>query len=156
MSVESVQKHLKQWGRDGDIIKLDTLIATVETAAKALGVEPCRIAKTLSFRDNGSALLVVAAGDARVDNTKFKVEFSIKARMLSSEEVLAFTGHAVGGVCPLGLYQDIPVFFDISLRRFDYVYPACGSNNTAIKLTPEELYEYSDGKKWVDVCKDWN
>jgi prolyl-tRNA editing enzyme YbaK/EbsC (Cys-tRNA(Pro) deacylase) len=155
MSVDNVRNHLKQWGRDGDIIELDTLIATVDTAARALGVEPCRIAKTLSFRDNGSALLVVAAGDARVDNSKFKSEFNTKARMLDADEVLEFTGHGVGGVCPFGLKQEIPVYLDISLKRFDYVYPACGSTTTAIRLTPDELYEYSAGKKWVDVCKDW-
>lgn len=155
MSVDNVRKHLEHWGKDKDIINLDTLIATVDMAATALGVEPCRIAKTLSFRSNGSAILVVAAGDARIDNTKFKAEFGYKAKMLDPDEVLIFTGHAVGGVCPFGLVQDIPVFLDKSLKRFDAVYPACGSDNTAIKLTCGELEEYSSARKWVDVCKDW-
>lgn len=155
MSVEKARKHLQKWGREGDIIELDELIPTVETAAMALGVEPSRIAKTLSFRDNGSAILVVAAGDARVDNSKFKMEFGFKAKMLDPDEVLRFTGHAVGGVCPFGLVQDIPVYLDVSLKRFSEVYPACGSNNTAIRLTIPELTEYSGSRKWVDVCKDW-
>jgi prolyl-tRNA editing enzyme YbaK/EbsC (Cys-tRNA(Pro) deacylase) len=100
-------------------------------------------------------MLVVTAGDAKIDNSKFKNEFDFKARMLSPEEVLEFTGHAIGGVCPFGLKNNIPVFLDVSLKRFDAVYPACGSSNSAIKLSLSELEEYSKGKKWVDVCKNW-
>lgn len=156
MAIERVREHLKKWGRDTDILEFDTSSATVELAAKALNVEPARIAKTISFRDGEKALLVVAAGDARTDNGKFKAEFGFKARMLSPDEVLEHTGHAVGGVCPFGLKKDIPVYLDISLKRFETVYPACGSSNSAIKVNCQELEEYSQSMKWVDVCKDWH
>ncbi|MEL7567852.1 MAG: YbaK/EbsC family protein [Dehalobacterium sp.] len=156
MSIENVRKHLKKWNRDQDIIELEASSATVELAAQALDVEPARIAKTLSFKNGGnSALLVVAAGDAKTDNGKFKGEFGFKPRMLSVEEALEITGHAVGGVCPFGLKNNIPVYLDISLRRFETVFPACGSSNSALKLTCPELEEYSMSKKWVDVCKGW-
>jgi len=156
MSIENAREHLKRWNKDQDIIELDTSSATVELAAQALDVEPARIAKTLSFKngENG-ALLVVAAGDAKTDNSKFKAEFGFKSKMLSIEEALEFTGHAVGGVCPFGLKNNIPVYLDISLRRFETVFPACGSGNSAIKLTCPELEEYSLSEKWVDVCKGW-
>lgn len=155
MAIDKVREYLKKWEREKDILEFETSSATVELAAQALGVEPARIAKTLAFRNGENAMLVVTAGDAKTDNSKFKAEFGFKARMLTSDETLEFTGHAVGGVCPFGLKMDIPVFLDISLKRFDTVYPACGSSNSAIKLTCSELEKYSMYKNWVDVCKDW-
>jgi prolyl-tRNA editing enzyme YbaK/EbsC (Cys-tRNA(Pro) deacylase) len=155
MAIDRVREHLKAWNKDTDIIEFDVSSATVELAANALDVEPARIAKTISLKDTESALLVVAAGDAKIDNGKFKAEFGIKPRMLSPDEVLEYTGHAVGGVCPFGLKNELPVYLDISLKRFETVYPACGSSNSAIKLTCEELEEYSGNRKWVDVCKGW-
>jgi prolyl-tRNA editing enzyme YbaK/EbsC (Cys-tRNA(Pro) deacylase) len=124
-------------------------------AADVLGVEPCRIAKTLSFRTETGAMLIVAAGDAKIDNAKFKGEFGVKAKMLTPEEVMEYIGYAIGGVCPFGVADNIPVYLDISLRRFDIIYPACGSSNSAIKLTCDELEEYTNSKKWVDSCKSW-
>lgn len=155
MAIERVREYLKEWGRENDILEFDTSSATVEMASNALGVEPCRIAKTLSFKTDTSALLIVTAGDAKIDNSKFKAEFSIKAKMLSPEEVLEYTGHAIGGVCPFGLSQNIEVYLDISLQRFETVYPACGSSNSAIQLTCNELEQYSKAVKWIDVCKGW-
>lgn len=155
MAIEKVREYFKQWGREEDILEFDTSSATVELASEALGVEPCRIAKTLSFQSEEGALLILAAGDAKIDNGKFKTEFNMKARMLPPEEVLKYTGHAIGGVCPFGLIKSLPVYLDISLKRFDYVYPACGSGNSAIKLTCPELEQYSKYLKWVDVCKSW-
>lgn len=153
MAIDKVREYLRQWGRENDILEFDTSSATVEMAANALGVEPCRIAKTLSFKENDSAMLVVTAGDRKIDNGKFKGEFGFKAKMLTPEEVVDFTGHAVGGVCPFGLKHNLSIYLDESLRQYDYVYPACGSSNSAIKLSWEEIMEYSGGKKWVDVCK---
>lgn len=157
MSLESVKAHLGKYGRDKDILEFDTTSATVDQAAEAIGVIPAKIAKTLSFRGEGEkALLVVAAGDARIDNKKFRHTFGIKARMLSAEEVLDHTGHVVGGVCPFGLTKEMNIFLDTSLQRFEMVYPACGSKNSAIELTCEELYQYAGAKQWVDVTKGWN
>lgn len=156
MSLESVKEHLKNWNRDQDIMEFDTSSATVELAAEAVGVRPERIAKTLSFRGEGeSAILIVAAGDAKIDNKKFRHTFSFKARMLSPEEVLEQTGHAIGGVCPFGLKNSLPVYLDESMKRFETVFPACGSPNSAIEVTLEELGEYSSAEGWVDVCKNW-
>jgi prolyl-tRNA editing enzyme YbaK/EbsC (Cys-tRNA(Pro) deacylase) len=155
MAIDKVREYLQQWGRDKDILEFDTSSATVELAANVLGVTPSRIAKTLSFQSEEGALLLVAAGDARIDNAKFKAEFGRKAKMLNPEEVLMFTGHAVGGVCPFGLKQKLPVYTDISMKRFNTVFPACGSSNSAIELTCEEVERYSGSIRWVDVCKDW-
>lgn len=139
---------------DGKIIELPASSATVELAAKALSVEPCRIAKTLSFRAGDKVVLVVAAGDARVDNRKFKEFFGAKAKMLSAEEAETLVGHAVGGVCPFAVNEGVGVYLDVSLKRFRTVFPACGSSNSAIELTPEELAEYASGfMGWADVCK---
>ncbi|HWI47539.1 MAG TPA: YbaK/EbsC family protein [Rummeliibacillus sp.] len=129
--------------------------ATVDLAAQALGVEPERIAKTLSFRKDDGCILVVAAGDAKIDNAKFKNKFGMKAKMLTPDEVLAKVGHAVGGVCPFGIPESIPVYLDESLKRFKTVYPACGSSNSAIELTCDEIFTYANGQEWVDVCKGW-
>jgi prolyl-tRNA editing enzyme YbaK/EbsC (Cys-tRNA(Pro) deacylase) len=155
LSLENVQAYLSKWNREKDIRIFTTSSATVLEAAETLGVEPQRIAKTLSFRKDNNAILIVAAGDAKIDNKKFKQAFSEKPRMLSPEEVLEKTGHAVGGVCPFGLTEDLPVYLDESLKRFSTVFPACGSSNSAIELTNEELYIYGNAVEWVDVCKDW-
>lgn len=152
--LEKVREYLKRFGMDGKIIELPASSATVELAAKALSVEPCRIAKTLSFRAGDKVVLVVAAGDARVDNRKFKEFFGAKAKMLSAEEAETLVGHAVGGVCPFAVNEGVGVYLDVSLKRFRTVFPACGSSNSAIELTPEELAEYaSDFMGWADVCK---
>lgn len=155
MAIEKVREYLKQWGRENDILEFDTSSATVEMAANALGVEPCRIAKTLSFQTQEGAMLIVAAGDARIDNGKFKEEFGRKAKMLTPEEVIEYTGHAIGGVCPFGIAKSVLVYPDISLKRFETVFPACGSSNSAIELTCEELAVFSKCDRWVDVCKGW-
>ncbi|SET88302.1 Cys-tRNA(Pro) deacylase, prolyl-tRNA editing enzyme YbaK/EbsC [Salinibacillus kushneri] len=156
MSIESVKAHFNQWDRKQDVMEFDTSSATVGEAAETIGVIPARIAKTLSFRGKDEkAILVVAAGDAKIDNKKFRQTFGYKARMLSPDEVLEQTGHAIGGVCPFGLKQELDVYLDVSMKRFTTVFPACGSTNSAIKLTISELYEYSFAKDWVDVCKGW-
>lgn len=156
MSLEAVKEHFKQFNRENDIMVFNSLSATVEQAAETIGVELSRIAKTLSFRGKDEkALLVVAAGDAKIDNKKFRQTFGFKARMLSADEVVEQTGHVVGGVCPFGLVNELDVYLDISLKRFDTVFPACGSNNSAIELSCDELYEYSYAKEWIDVCKGW-
>lgn len=157
MSIDAVKSFFEGYGRCKDIMEFETSSATVELAAQALEVIPARIAKTLSFASEKGCVLVVTAGDAKVDNSKFKAEFGVKAKMLSPEQVLEFTGHAVGGVCPFGIEnKDVRTFLDISLKRFETVFPACGSSNSAIELDCDELYKYSQGLKWVDVCKNWN
>lgn len=156
LSIESVKAHFSKWNREDDVMEFASSSATVEQAAAAIGVIPARIAKTLSFRgEDEKAILVVAAGDAKIDNKKFRQTFGFKARMLTPEEVLQQTGHAIGGVCPFGLANELDIYLDVSLKRFDTVFPACGSTNSAIKLTIEELKEFSLAKEWVDVCKDW-
>jgi prolyl-tRNA editing enzyme YbaK/EbsC (Cys-tRNA(Pro) deacylase) len=156
MSLESVKAHFQQWGREKDVMEFEELSATVDQAAETIGVIPARIAKTLSFRGEGDkGILVVAAGDAKIDNKKFRDTFQMKARMLTPEEVLNQTGHVVGGVCPFGLAKELDVYLDISMKRFETVFPACGSKNSAIELTCDELFQYSYAKEWVDVCKDW-
>lgn len=156
MSIENVKAHFRKWNREKDVMEFDTLSATVEQAAETIGVIPARIAKTLSFRgENEKAILIVAAGDAKIDNKKFRQTFGFKARMLTPDEVLEQTGHAIGGVCPFGLVNDLDVYLDVSMKRFETVFPACGSTNSAIELTIEELHQYSYAKEWVDVCKDW-
>lgn len=151
MSVERVRAHLKKFGADGRILNRSG--ATVELAAEALGCEPCRIAKTLSFSLGDRVILVVAAGDRKIDNAKYKAAFGGKARMLPAEETAARTGHAVGGVCPFAVNEGVEVYLDQSLRRFPTVFPACGSPSTAIELTIEELETFSSPVGWVDVCK---
>ncbi|MDN5351244.1 MAG: hypothetical protein PWQ12_160 [Clostridiales bacterium] len=153
MAIDAVRTYLKQWNRDQDILEFDQSSATVALAAEALGIEPGRIAKTLAFRSEDGAVIVVAAGDAKIDNSKFKSTFGFKARMLSAEDTLEQTGHAVGGVCPFALVESVPVYLDDSLKRFETVYPACGSSNSAIELNCEELHMMSAAKGWVDVCK---
>lgn len=154
MSIDTVRQYLKQWNRDKDIIEFDCSSATVELASKALDVEPARIAKTISFKSNDfPAILIVTAGDTKIDNSKFKKEFGLKAKMLNPDEVLEITGYNIGGVCPFSVKNDLPVYMDISLKRFNTVFPACGSSNSAIELTCEDLYNYSKCIKYIDVCK---
>lgn len=156
MSIELVRAYFRPLGREDDILEFDVSSATVELAAQAVGCEGARIGKTLSFAVEGGCVLIVCAGDAKVDNAKFKARFHTKATMLSPEQVLAFTGHAVGGVCPFGVtHPDVKTFLDISLKRFDKVYPAAGSDNSAIGLTCDELEEYAKSAGWIDVCKNW-
>lgn len=153
MSLEKAKEYLAQYGRDGDVTEFEVSSATVELAAAAVGCEPARIAKTLSFDRGERVALVVCAGDARIANPKFKQAFGCKAKMLSAAEAEERIGHAVGGVCPFGVNDGCDVFLDKSLKRFDTVYPACGSSNSAIALTPAELSEIVPGSVWVDVCK---
>lgn len=156
MAIETVKEYFEKYGRENDILEFNESSATVELAAHALDVIPARIAKTLSFKSEAGCILVVTAGDARVDNRKFKEAFGMKAKMLSPEEVLDLTGHAIGGVCPFGIKKaEVKVVVDISLKRFETVFPACGSSNSAIELNCDELYRYAQALKWVDVCKDW-
>ncbi|MDR3302760.1 MAG: YbaK/EbsC family protein [Spirochaetaceae bacterium] len=153
MSIEIVRAYLQQWARHNDIIESALSTATVAEAAAALEVIPARIAKSISLKTACGAMLIVVAGDVKLDNKKFKDYFGYKARMLLPEEALAFTGHAIGGVCPFGLPDGVDVYLDVSLKRFATVFPACGSSNSAIELTLEELNEYSKNKNWIDVCK---
>ena len=156
MSIEIVRNYLHRWNRDKDIIELAASSATVPEAAAALGVIPARIAKSISLKQENKVAVVVTAGDMKLDNQKYKERFGVKARMLNPEEALESTGHAVGGVCPFGLPDGVDVYLDISMQRFETVFPACGSGNSAIELTPEELNTYSGNKAWVDVCKPAN
>ena len=154
MSVTKAKEHLKKYGLDGKVMEFSVSSATVADAAKAIGCKEEEIAKTLSFTVSGEPILVVAAGDARIDNRKFKDEFSEKAKMLPFEDVERLIGHAVGGVCPFGINDGVLVYLDQSLKRFDTVYPACGNAQSAVKLTLAELETASGAQKWVDVCKD--
>ena len=156
MSIQAGKEYLKQFGLDGKVLEFDVSSATVELAAQAVGVEGKRIAKTLSFRIGEDAILILAAGDAKIDNKKYKATFSAKARMLTPDEVVELIGHAIGGVCPFGIKDGVKTYLDESLRRFDTVFPAVGSSNSAIELTPDELEKYAQNYVgWVDVCKDW-
>lgn len=156
MAIEKVREHFAQWNLQHKIQELSESSATVEMAAKALGCEPERIAKTLSFLVNDGAILIVAAGDAKIDNAKYKAIFGTKAKMLAKEEVNARIGHDIGGVCPFGIHDGVAVYLDESLKRFATVFPACGSSNSAIKLSIHELEAYTPYQQWIDVCKGWN
>jgi len=155
VAIDKVKAYFRQYGRENDVLEFESSSATVELAAKALNVIPARIAKTIALKHEDSCILVVAAGDARIDNIKFRSVFKVKAKMLSHDDVVPLVGHEVGGVCPFVVNDGVPVYLDVSLRRFDSVFPACGSANSAIELTCPELYEYSRAQGWVDVCKDW-
>ena len=155
MAIDIVKAFFRQYGMEDRIREFSVSSATVELAAEALGCEGCRIAKSLSFSVNGEPILVVAAGDAKVDNAKFKAQFAVKAKMLSPEDTLSLIGHAVGGVCPFAVKEGVRVYLDVSLKRFETVFPACGSSNSAIELTLPELEACSACEGWVDVCKDW-
>ncbi len=156
MAIEKVKAYFKQYGMEERVQEFEVSSATVELAAEALHCEPCRIAKTLSFLVDGRPVLIVAAGDAKIDNPKYKAQFGTKAKMLTPDEVQTMIGHAVGGVCPFAVDPGVAVYLDISLKRFQTVFPACGSSNSAIELTMEELEKYSSYTAWIDVCKGWN
>lgn len=153
MALGEVMEYFKGFGMEDKILLFDESSATVEMAAERLQVIPARIAKTLSFRSGNSCMLVVTAGDKKIDNAKFKEKFSMKAKMLNFDEVLELVGHPVGGVCPFALPRNVEVYLDVSMHRFETVFPACGSANSAIELTCAELQKYSKAKEWVDVCK---
>ena len=153
MSIEKVRAYFKGYGIEDKILEFPVSSATVELAAKALNTEGCRIAKTLSFSVNDSPILIVTAGDAKIDNKKYKTFFGAKAKMLSFDEVEEKIGHAVGGVCPFAINDGVKVYLDESIKRFKTVFPACGSSNSAIELTPDELEKYSNFIEWIDVCK---
>ena len=155
MSVEKVREFFASRGIADRVRELEVSSATVPLAAQALNCEPCRIAKTLSFLVNGAPILIVAAGDARIDNRRYKERFGVKARMLKPDETVRLIGHAVGGVCPFAVNEGVTVYLDESLKRFETVFPACGSGNSMIELTPGELEKYSSAAAWVDVCRDW-
>lgn len=152
MTVKSVQKHIEEAGLDLEIIEMNTSTATVELAANALGVEPARIAKTMAMRLKDRDILIITKGDMRIDNRKFKDYFKEKARFIKMEEIEEATGHPIGGVCPFGLIKPLDIYLDISLKEFDYVYPAGGSPNTCIKVGVDYLSEITEGI-WIDVCK---
>ena len=155
MAIDRVRAYLRTFGAEERILEFPVSSATVALAAQALGCEEARIAKTLSFAQGEGCILVVAAGDAKVDNAKFKARFAMKAKMLSPDDAERLVGHAVGGVCPFGVNAGVPVYLDESLRRFETVFPACGSANSAIELTLDELERFSNAESWVDVCKGW-
>lgn len=156
MSIAAVRAYFAPLGMEDKILEFDTSSATVELAAQAVGVIPARIAKSLSFKVDGKAILILAAGDAKVDNSKFKGFFHTKAKMLTPDEVVDLVGHAIGGVCPFGIKEDVAVYLDESLRRFDTVFPAAGSANSAIELTCAQLEQVAcNCQGWGDFCKGW-
>ena len=156
MSIEKVRTYFARYGMEDRILEFPVSSATVELAAEALHCEPCRIAKTLSFLVGEEPILIVAAGDTKIDNPKYKAQFGTKAKMLTPEQAETRIGHAVGGVCPFGIEPGVKVYLDVSLKRFQTVFPACGSSNSAIELPIPELEQYSGYTAWVDVCKGWN
>lgn len=155
MAIDKVREYFKQFGIEDRILEFDVSSATVELAAQAVGVEGARICKTLSFKDGeDGCILIQMAGDAKINNRKFKDQFGFKAKMLTGEEVVAFTGHAIGGVCAFAIDNpNVKVYCDESMKRFETVFPACGSSNSAIEFTCEELYQYSNAESWIDVSK---
>ena len=156
MSIQKVRAYFEERGMADRIREFDVSSATVELAAVAVGVEGARIAKSLSFKVGDKPVIIVVAGDAKIDNGKYKAQFHTKAKMLTHEEAHTLIGHDVGGVCPFALPEDTEVYLDVSLKRFGTVFPAAGSDNSAIELTCEELEEYSSNfRQWVDVCKAW-
>lgn len=154
MSIEKVKEYFKKFGIEDRIIEFEVSSATVSLAAEALNCEPCRIAKTLSFIVNNTPILIVAAGDKKIDNSKYKLHFKTKAKMLKSEEVSSIIGHEIGGVCPFGINDNIDVYLDNSLKEFKTIFPACGSSNSAIELTIKEIESYTSFISWIDVCKN--
>ena len=153
MAIEKVRKYFAEFGMEDKIMEFEVSSATVALAAQALNCEECRIAKTLSFHVEDKVVLIVAAGDAKIDNSKYKAFFHAKAKMLSYDEAENLIGHAVGGVCPFAVNEGVIVYLDESLKRFETVFPACGSSNSAIELTLSELEKYSNSESWIDVCK---
>lgn len=155
MAIEKVKEYFKQWNMEDKILEFEASSATVELAAKAVNCEPKRIAKTLSFMIDNKCILIVTAGDAKIDNSKYKLQFRTKAKMLTSDEAVTLIGHAVGGICPFGVKAGVVTYLDISLKRFETVFPACGSSNSAIELSIDELERYSNAHSWIDICKGW-
>ena len=155
MAIEKVREYFRQYGMENRVQELEVSSATVELAAKALHCEPCRIAKTLSFLVDGAPVLIVTAGDAKIDNAKYKARFGTKAKMLAPTEAETLVGHAVGGVCPFAVNAGVTIYLDESLKRFQTIFPACGGSNSAIELTIAELEEYSSYAAWIDICKGW-
>ena len=153
MAIERVREYFQAYGIEDRIQEFDVSSATVELASAALRCELCRIAKTLSFLVGEQPVLIVAAGDVKVDNPKYKAQFGTKAKMLAPDEVEALVGHAIGGVCPFGIRAGVAVYLDESLKRFETVFPACGSSNSAIELTIAEMEQYSGYTAWIDVCR---
>ncbi len=152
MAIDKVKAYFSEFGMEDRIMEMPRSSATVELAAQAVGCEPCRIAKTMSFLQGDKPVLIVTAGDARVDNKKYKAQFQKKAKMIPFDEVEEWIGHAPGGVCPFAVNDGVEVYLDDSLKRFDLVYPAAGSDNSAIGLDLEELEKYSGSRGWIDVC----
>ena len=155
MSIEKGREYFRQFGMEDKVLEFDVSSATVELAAVAVGTEPKRIAKTMSFKVDEQPILIVMAGDARIDNSKYKGQFHTKAKMLSPEEVDTLIGHSIGGVCPFGINDGVTVYLDESLKRFETVFPAVGSGNSAIELTIPELEKYSNSVGWINVSKNW-
>lgn len=153
MAIEKCREYFKKFNMEDKILEFEVSSATVELAAVAAGCEPARIAKTMSFKVDDKPILIVMAGDARIDNSKYKAQFHTKAKMLKPEEVIQLIGHAIGGVCPFGINDGVSVYLDESLRRFKTVFPACGSGNSAIELTISELEKYSNYVEWIDISK---
>ena len=154
MSIEKVREYFRGFDMEDKVLEFELSSATVRLAAIALGTEEARIAKTMSFKKDEGCILVITAGDVKIDNAKYRHTFGLKAKMLTPDEVMEFVGHAVGGVCPFAVNEGvIGIYIDESVKRFDTVFPACGSSNSAIELTPEELFRYSNADAWVDVCK---
>ena len=156
MSIAAVREYFAQFGMADQVLEFETSSATVELAAQAVGVIPARIAKSLSFKVDGKAILIIAAGDAKVDNAKFKAHFHTKAKMLTPDEVTDLIGHAIGGVCPFAIKEGVEVYLDESMRRFETIFPAAGSGNSAIQLTCDQLEQYAQNfVAWGDFCKGW-
>jgi prolyl-tRNA editing enzyme YbaK/EbsC (Cys-tRNA(Pro) deacylase) len=156
MSVEKVKEYFKEYGIEDRIQEFEVSSATVDLAAKALNTEPQRIAKSLAFKVDDKPILIIAAGDTRIDNPSYKKKFSTKPKMLSPDECQDMIGHAVGGICPFAINEGVEVYLDESLKRFETIFPAAGSANSAIELTIPELEKYSNYKEWVDLCKGWD
>ena len=154
MSIEKVREYFRGYDMEDKVLEFEVSSATVRLAAIALGTEEARIAKTMSFKKDEGCILVITAGDVKIDNAKYRHTFGLKAKMLTPDEVMEFVGHAIGGVCPFDVNEGvIGIYIDESVKRFDTVFPACGSSNSAIELTPEELFRYANADAWVDVCK---
>ncbi len=154
MSIEKVREYFRGYDMEDKVLEFEVSSATVRLAAIALGTEEARIAKTMSFKKDEGCILVITAGDVKIDNAKYRHTFGLKAKMLTPDEVMEFVGHAIGGVCPFAVNEGvIGIYIDESVKRFNTIFPACGSSNSAIELTPEELFRYSKADAWVDVCK---
>ena len=154
MSIEKVREYFKGFDMEDKVLEFEVSSATVQLAAIALGTEEARIAKTMSFKKDEGCILVITAGDVKIDNAKYRHTFGLKAKMLTPDEVIELVGHAIGGVCPFAVNEGvIGIYIDESVKRFETIFPACGSSNSAIELTPDELFKYSNADAWVDVCK---